>query len=271
MRAGGADRIFPCMTAPVPPPKSLIRQVGRAIGDYGLIRDGDRVLLGLSGGKDSLSLLHLLLHFQRRAPIRFEVGAVTVDPQSESFDPSPLIPYMEALGVPYFYRREPILELATEHMDNDSYCAFCARMKRGVMYNTAREHGYNVLALAQHLDDLAESFLMSAFHGGQLKTMKAHYVTQSGDLRVIRPLIYVRERQTADFAREAALPVVDESCPACFDMPTQRQHMKELLAGEERENPRLFKSLLTAMRPLIAAGLPEAPAPDDGQHGRRAS
>ncbi|MDX5332527.1 MAG: tRNA 2-thiocytidine biosynthesis protein TtcA, partial [Gammaproteobacteria bacterium] len=87
------------MITPVTPPKSLLRQVGRAIGDYGLIRDGDRVLLGLSGGKDSLSLLHLLLHFQRRAPIRFAVGAVTVDPQSDSFDPSVLIPYMEALGV----------------------------------------------------------------------------------------------------------------------------------------------------------------------------
>ena len=248
------------MNAAVAPPKSLIRLAGKAIGDYHMIREGDRVLLGLSGGKDSLSLLHLLLHFQRCAPIRFEVAAVTVDPQSESFDPSVLIPYMASLGVPYFYRREPILELATEHMDNDSYCAFCARMKRGVMYNTARSEGYNVLALAQHLDDLAESFLMSAFHGGQLKTMKAHYTTEAGDLRVIRPLIYVRERQTRAFAEEAQLPVVVENCPACFDMPTQRQHMKELLAGEEQGNPRLFKSLLTAMRPLLEEGLPPPPA-----------
>lgn len=271
MHPGGPGRIFPRMITPVTPPKSLLRQVGRAIGDYGLIRDGDRVLLGLSGGKDSLSLLHLLLHFQRRAPIRFAVGAVTVDPQSDSFDPSALIPYMEALGVPYFYRREPILALATEHMDNDSYCAFCARMKRGTMYNTARREGYNVLALAQHLDDLAESFLMSAFHGGQLKTMKAHYVVNDGDLRVIRPLIYVRERQTADFARAADLPVVADSCPACFDMPTQRQHMKELLAGEERGNPRLFRSLLTAMRPLIEEGLPEPARETPRTRRRRAS
>lgn len=246
------------MTTPQRPPKSLLRLAGKAIGDYGLIREGDRVLLGLSGGKDSLSLLHVLLHFQRSAPIRFSVGAVTVDPQSESFDPRPLIPYMKALNVPYHYREEPILELATKHMDNDSYCAFCARMRRGVMYSTARQEGYNVVALAQHLDDLAESFLMSAFHGGRLNTMKVHYVIDDGDLRVIRPFVYVRERQTADFAHSAGLPVIQENCPACFDMPTQRQHTKELLAAEERSNPRLFKTLLATLRPLMEKGLPAA-------------
>lgn len=239
----------------VTPPKSLIRAVGKAIGDYQLIREGDRILLGLSGGKDSLSLLHILRHFQRHAPVRFEFAAVTIDPQSGAFDPSPLIPYMEKLGVPYFYVREPIMNLAETHMDNNSYCAFCSRMKRGLMYKTAREQGYNVLALAQHLDDLAESFLMSAFHGGKLKTMKAHYRIDAGDLRVIRPLVQVRERQTAAFAKEAGLPVIMENCPACFDMPTQRQHMKELLAVEERGNTNLFKSLVTAMQPLIRDGL----------------
>jgi tRNA 2-thiocytidine biosynthesis protein TtcA len=243
-------------TAPTPelprPPKALLRPVGRAIADYDMIRAGDRVLLGLSGGKDSLSLLHILLHLQRHAPIRFELGVLTVDPMSDSFDPSPLKDYVPTLGVPYFFESQPIMELGKEKMDNDSYCAWCARMKRGVMYTTARREGYNVLALAQHLDDLAESFLMSAFHGGQLRTMKAHYTVREGDLRVIRPLVYARERQTADFAREAGLPVIAENCPACFAMPTQRQHMKELLAAEEGRNKQLFQSLLRAMRPLIA-------------------
>jgi tRNA 2-thiocytidine biosynthesis protein TtcA len=184
---------------------------------------------------------------------------VTIDPQSDSFDPSPLIPYLQSLGIPYFYEREPIMDLAGSHMDNDSYCAFCARMKRGIMYRVARDHHYNVLALAQHLDDLAESFLMSAFHGGRLQTMKAHYLIDAGDLRVIRPLVYTRERQTRDFALEQELPIIQESCPACFDMPTQRQHMKELLAGEEKQNTRLFKTLLSTMRPLMELGLPEQP------------
>jgi tRNA 2-thiocytidine biosynthesis protein TtcA len=138
-----------------------------------------------------------------------------------------------------------------EHMGNDSFCAYCARMKRGVMYATARAQGYNVLALAQHLDDLAESFLMSAFFGGRLHTMRAHYVNDAGDIRVIRPLVYVRERQTADFARSAELPVIPDNCPACFRMPSQREQMKQLLAAQEQSNRYLFKSLLSAMRPLM--------------------
>jgi tRNA 2-thiocytidine biosynthesis protein TtcA len=232
--------------------KRLMRPVGRAIADFAMLHEGDRVLLGLSGGKDSLSLLHILLQLQRHAPIRFELAAVTVDPMVDGFDPSPLRPYVQALDIPYFYRREPILERAIEHIDGDSYCSWCARMKRGIMYATARREGYNVLALAQHLDDLAESFLMSAFHGGRLKTMKAHYRVSEGDLRVIRPLVYARERQTRDFAGAAGLPVIFDSCPSCFTMPTQRQHMKELLAAEEKHNSRLFKSLLAAIRPLMS-------------------
>ena len=232
--------------------KRLMRPVGRAIADFDMLREHDRVLLGVSGGKDSLSLLHILRQLQRHAPIRFELAAVTVDPMVEGFDPSPLQPYVETLGIPYFYRREPILERAVAHMDGKSYCSWCARMKRGVMYATARQEGYNVLALAQHLDDLAESFLMSAFHGGRLKTMKAHYRISAGDLRVVRPLVYTRERQTRDFAASAGLPVISDNCPACFSMPTQRQHMKALLADEERRNPRLFKSLLSTIRPLMS-------------------
>ena len=238
----------------IKPPKSLLRQVGRAIADYRMIEEGDRILLGLSGGKDSLTLLHLLRHFQRHAPIHFDLAAVTVDPLIEGFDPSPLKGYLATLGVDYHYATQPIAEQAAQHMGKDSFCAFCSRMKRGILYATCRREGYNVLALAQHLDDLAESFLMSAFHGGQLRTMKAHYTIDAGDLRVIRPLVYARERQSADYARSAALPVIADSCPACFAMPAERQHMKELLAAEERRNKVLFRNLLTTMRPLLAGG-----------------
>lgn len=233
------------------PPKALLRPVGRAIADYEMIRPGDRVLLGVSGGKDSLSLLHILLHLQRHAPIHFDLGVISVDPMVEGFDLAPLQPHVTGLGVPFHFVHEPIMERAKTHMDGDSYCSWCARMKRGVMYSTARREGYNVLALAQHLDDLAESFLMSAFHGGQLRTMKAHYTNDAGDLRIIRPLVYVRERQTREFARSAELPVIGDSCPACFRMPTQRQRMKELLAQQESDNKLLFKSLLSTIRPLM--------------------
>jgi len=235
----------------VRPPKNLLRPVGRAIGDYGMIRDGDRLLLGLSGGKDSLSLLHVLLHLRSYAPVRFELAAATVDPCIEGFDPSPLKSYLAGLGVAYFYQRQDIEAQAHESMDGDSFCSYCSRMRRGILYSTARENDYNVLVLAQHLDDLAESFLMSAFHGGRLQTMKAHYVNDAGDLRVIRPLVYARERQLARFAQEAGLPVIADNCPACFSKPTQRQHMKLLLAQEEKTTRHLFANLLHAMRPLM--------------------
>jgi tRNA 2-thiocytidine biosynthesis protein TtcA len=233
------------------PPKSLLRQVGRAIADYGMIRDGDRILLGVSGGKDSLSLLLVLRHLRTYAPVRFDLGIVTVDPQVPGFDPAPLRDYYDTLGLPWHYERKPILEQARENMDGDSFCAYCARMKRGIMYRACRREGYGVLALAQHLDDLAESLLMSLFHGGQLRTMKAHYVNDAGDIRIIRPLAYCRERQTADFASRAGLPVVADSCPACFSAPTRREHMKELLAREEADYPHLFANMLHAMRPLL--------------------
>ena len=233
------------------PPKKLLRPIGRAIGDYAMIRDGDRLLLGLSGGKDSLSLLQVLMHLQSYAPVRFELGVATVDPCIEGFDPSPLKDYLATLGVAYFYQRQDIEEQAKSRMDGNSFCSYCSRMRRGILYSTARNNNYNVLVLAQHLDDLAESFMMSAFHGGSLRTMKANYVIDAGDLRVIRPMAYVRERQLVRFAEQAGLPVIADNCPACFSKPTQRQHMKLLLAQEEKTTKNLFANLLHTMRPLM--------------------
>lgn len=239
------------MPQAVIPPKPILRLTGQAIADYAMIRPGDRLLLGVSGGKDSLSLLHVLLHLRAKAPLRFELGAATVDPGIEGFDPSFLKDYIPGLGVPYFYRRQEIVERALKTMRGDSFCAYCSRMRRGILYATAREQGYNVLVLAQHLDDLAESFLMSVMHNGRLRTMKAHYVIDAGDLRVVRPFVYIRERQTVDFARRAGLPAIVDNCPACFRMPTERMRVKQLLADQEKERPKLFRSLLSAMRPLM--------------------
>lgn len=237
------------------PPKSLLRKVGRAIADYDMIRDGDRILLGVSGGKDSLSLLHILGHLQSYAPVKFELGVLTVDPEVEGFDPHSLTEYYTQIGVPWHYAEQPIMEQAKQNMNGDSFCAYCSRMKRGIMYSTCRKEGYNVLALAQHLDDLAESLLMSIFHGGQLRTMKANYTNREGDIRIIRPLAYARENQMADFAKSAKLPVIPDSCPACFSMPTQRESMKQLLSQLEGNNKHLFNNMLHAMRPLLTEEL----------------
>ena len=237
----------------VMPSRPLLAAAGRAIGDYGMVRDGDRILLGLSGGKDSLSLLHILMQLRQKAPVKFELAACTVDPQSPDYDPSPLKGYLADLGVTYFYVSQPIVAEAAEHMHGDSFCAYCSRMRRGILYRIARENGYGALALAQHLDDLAESFLMSAFFGGRLKTMQAHYLNEAGDVRVIRPLVYARERQTRDFAARAGLPVIFENYPACFARPMQRFRMKQLLAEEEKLHPQLFANLISTLRPLMGA------------------
>lgn len=237
----------------IKPSRSLLSLSGRAIGDWRMIRDGDRILLGLSGGKDSLALLHTLHHLQQKAPVKFELFACTVDPQTDDYSPKSLVPYLAALGVPYVLESQPIMRdaLRTLTKDTDSFCAYGSRMRRGILYRIAREKGCNVLALAHHLDDLAETLMMSMFFGGKLRTMSPHYLNDAGDLRIIRPFATARERQIRAFAVDAGLPVISDNCPCCFAKPQQRQTMKQMLAEQEKQNPRLFSSLLTAMKPLM--------------------
>ncbi|KER28985.1 hypothetical protein T265_04280 [Opisthorchis viverrini] len=259
------SRLKPSNTLWQAPPRDLYKLVFRAIRQFDMIHPGDRVLVCLSGGKDSLSLLHCLHQYQcmlrgcwssSRSGLPpsaiFDLGAVTVDPGTPSYDPSPLIPYMADLGVPYFYEKQGIIRQAKElPYEVSSICSFCSRMKRGRIYACARRNGYNVIALGQHLDDVAESFLMSCFHNGLLLTMKANYRVRQGDLRVIRPLVFVREYQTRKFAETCKLPVIPENCPACFEAPKERFRIKRILAEQEVLFPRLFHNLLSTMMPLI--------------------
>lgn len=237
------------------PPKQIFKPFLRAATEFSMVSDGDRVLVCLSGGKDSLSLLHTMKQYQhycKNKRIHFDLGAVTVDPGSSSYDPSPLKKYLAALGVPYFYEEQCIVQQAAELAECTSICSFCSRMKRGRIYACARREGYNVLALGQHLDDLTESFLMSIFHNGRLRTMKANYRVKEGDLRVTRPFVYVREKDLRKFAEQRKLPVIAENCPACFDAPKERHRVKQLLAAQEILFPKLFWSLSSAMHPLMA-------------------
>lgn len=251
-------------------PRHLRHRVGSAIREFSMIREGDRLLVGLSGGKDSLTLLHVLRDAQRRSPVKFELSAATVDPQTPEYCPQPLVPYLKTLGIPYHMLSYPIIELAKTHMQKESICAFCSRMKRGLLYSCMPQHNYNVLVLGQHLDDICESFLMSAFHNGSLNTMKAHYVIGKGDVRVCRPLIFVREKELAAFANATKLPVISDNCPACFAQPKERHRTKILLAQQEFEHPHIFQNLLQAVKPLIAISTVEegrstasSPAPAD--------
>ncbi|MCL4145274.1 UNVERIFIED_CONTAM: hypothetical protein GTU68_045856, partial [Idotea baltica] len=237
------------------PPKSIFNPTLEALQTFNMIRPDDKVLVCLSGGKDSLSLLHTLRQYQFYAKSKgapFHLGAVTVDPQSSSYDPRPLIPYLQSLNVPYYYEEQDILKQAMEMKDLNSICSFCSRMKRGRLYAAARREGFNVLAMGQHLDDLAESFLMSIFHNGRLRTMKASYAVKERDLRVIRPFVFVREKQLREFAESRKLPVIPENCPACFESPKERHRVKQLLAQQEVLFPSLFWSLKTSLLPLLS-------------------
>ena len=249
-------------------PKKITQLVGEASKDFDMLHNNDRVLVCVSGGKDSLTLLHVMLNIKRKIPFKIDVGAVTVDPMSEDFDPSPLINYMKDLGVPYFFESDKILDNAKKSLQNDSICSFCARMKRGIIYNCARREKYNVIALGQHLDDLAESFLMSVFHNGLLRTMKANYTNDAGDIRIIRPLIYCREKLFKDFALKSNLPVIQENCPACFQNPKERQRMKVLLAQQENLFPSLFSSLQKAMFPLMKGNIKDLIIEKDKEKGK---
>nr|CAD7460575.1 unnamed protein product [Timema tahoe] len=249
------------------PPKSIWKPAMEALHEFDMIRDGDRVMVCLSGGKDSLSLLHTLHQYQfyaRAKGIQFTLGAATVDPGSTAYNPRPLIPYLQALDVHYLYEEQPILQQASELDNCTSVCSFCSRMKRGRLYSAARSNNYNVLALGQHLDDLTESFIMSVFHNGRLRTMKAHYnirwvatcvsnrQLRERDLRVIRPFVYVREKSLRQFAESRNLPIIPENCPACFEAPKERHRTKQLLAQQEILFPRLFWSLRSALHPLMS-------------------
>ncbi|XP_033110209.1 uncharacterized protein LOC117111409 [Anneissia japonica] len=247
-RLDGKSRFYP-------PPKCIFKPTIEALEEYNMILQGDKVLVCLSGGKDSLSLLHTLKQYQyyaKKKDIEFLLGAVTVDPQTSTYDPSPLKGYLAELGVPYFYEEQCIMEQAAALPECTSICSFCSRMKRGRIYAAARREGFNVLAMGQHLDDLAESFFMSIFHNGLMRTMKANYVVKEGDLRVVRPFVYVREKDLREFAKEMCLPVISENCPACFEAPKERHRTKQLLATQELLFPRLYQSLATAMKPLMA-------------------
>jgi selenocysteine lyase/cysteine desulfurase/tRNA(Ile)-lysidine synthase TilS/MesJ len=237
------------------PPAKLMRFAIQAVMQWNMIEPGDKLLLGLSGGKDSLSLLHCLLELQRKLPVKFELEVCTIDPMTPSFDPSSLIPYVESLGLKYHYIRDDIVSRANAAGKNgkmvSSLCAYCARMKRGNLYRCARENKCNKLVLAQHLDDCAESIMMSMMHNGFLRTMKAHYAVDAGDLSVIRPLIYCRESLMTEFAKAQSLPVINENCPACFEEPKERARVKKLLSREESLYPNFYDNMRRSLIPLM--------------------
>ena len=229
--------------------KRLLRQVGQTNAKYKMIAGGDRVLLGLSGGKDSLALAHVLKHMQNVTPQKFSFEAVTLSyGMGENYDY--LTAHCEEHGIKHNVIDSSIFEISKEKIrKNSSFCSFFSRMRRGYLYSYALANGFNKLAIAHHLDDAVESFFMNFTYNGALRTLAPKYTAKNG-IEVIRPFIFVRERQLRENAVRNGLTVIgDEACPAMrFDvkMPHARAETKELLANLEKQNPKLFTSLKAA-------------------------
>ena len=229
--------------------KKLLRTTGRTVMRYELIKEGDKILLGLSGGKDSLCMAHVFKHLQRVSPIKFEFKAVTISyGMGENLET--LKNHCKEYSIEHEVYETKIFELSKDKIrKNSSFCSFFSRMRRGVLYTYAKDNGYEKLALAHHLDDAVESFFMNFSYNGALRSMPPTYKAKNG-LEVIRPFIHVRERQLRKQAKEHNMPTIgDEACPAMrFDikMPVARAKTKEMLAKMEEENNELFVSLKAA-------------------------
>ncbi len=229
--------------------KKLLKNVGKTNAKYDLIVENDRVLLALSGGKDSLTLAHILNHRRRVMPFKFDFLAVTID-YGMGEDLTILQEHCKKYEIPHKVVKTDIYETAQEKIrENSSFCSFFSRMRRGALYRVALEEGFNKLALGHHLDDAVESFFMNFLYNGALRSMAPIYKAGNG-LLVIRPLIMVRERQLIDAAVKNNLPLIgDEACPGMrFDvkMPHARASTKKLLSNLEKENTKLFVSLKAA-------------------------
>ncbi len=229
--------------------KKITKLVGKTNAHYGLIQEGDKVLVGFSGGKDSTTLIHALKHLQRVAPFDFEFKAVTITygmGERVEF----LSEHCKQYGIDHMIVDTEIFDLSKDKIrKNSSFCSFFSRMRRGYLYTTAQELGYNKLALGHHLDDAMESFFMNFFYNGAMRSMPPIYKAENG-LYVIRPLIFCREKQLDGFAKTNNFSVIgDEACPAMrFDikMPYARENTKKLLAKLEEENPEIFVSMKSA-------------------------
>jgi tRNA 2-thiocytidine biosynthesis protein TtcA len=226
----------------------IAKKVTKAITDYALIEDGDRIMVGLSGGKDSWALLQILDVLRKRAPIDFSLVAVTVDSGYEGFRHDLITSTCKARGWECHIEHTEIGDVMDDLLEsNATPCSLCARFRRGVLYRLADQVGATKIALGHHLDDFIETLLLNLFFAGTLKAMPARLTSDDGRHVVVRPLVGVTESDARAYARERQLPIVGCCCPACGDLGLQRQRVKRLIADLAIEHPEVKSSMIRAL------------------------
>ncbi|MDE2270668.1 MAG: tRNA 2-thiocytidine(32) synthetase TtcA [Xanthomonadaceae bacterium] len=253
--------------------KRLRHAAGRAIADYHMIGDGDRVMVCLSGGKDSWTLLDLLLSLQARAPVRFELVAVNLDQKQPGFPVDVIPDYCRARGVPFHVMEQDTYSVVTRVVpEGRTMCSLCSRLRRGALYAFAEREGFTRIALGHHRDDILATFLLNLFHGGTLKAMPPKLLSDDGRHVVIRPLAYCREDDIAEYAAQRGFPIIP--CNLCGSQENlQRRQVRKLLDTWEREYPGRSETMFRALRNAAPSQLAD-PALFDfaslGAHGQTA-
>jgi tRNA 2-thiocytidine biosynthesis protein TtcA len=235
--------------------KKLCRLVGQAIGDFGMIAEGDKLMVCLSGGKDSYTLLDILLKLRERAPISFEMVAVNLDQKQPNFPSETLPNYLRQLNVPFHIEEQDTYSIVKRVIpEGKTTCGLCSRLRRGILYRVADELGVNKIALGHHRDDILETLLLNMFYGGKLKAMPPKLRSDNGRHIVIRPLAYVPEKLIERYASAMHFPIIP--CDLCGSQPNlQRAAMKKLLRAWEKEHPGRVENLFRALHHIVPSHL----------------